>query len=219
MPPPRLHGLVRVKTKTPAIEAVHPMRLYIVEDAYVDPVPPADAWAAFLASRFSKRKELYESFPDHEREIIRKELRRIRHLRQYFAEHRLSGTDTTSLLGGLEKAHEQWRNHAGCSYKEDLHRLEVQIARSSGYRRQQLNRQRLILKQVEQWSQKTFPYRELRDAVAPESFVAGLNAADDSVDDDPTEPDYGYNGWVMAFKKGVGGVTLDHPLCHGRGLP
>ncbi|KAL2174042.1 uncharacterized protein P884DRAFT_280440 [Thermothelomyces heterothallicus CBS 202.75] len=193
-----------------------PMPLYIVDDPYVDPVPPADAWAAFLASRFSKRKELYEKFSDHEREIVRKELRRIRHLREYFEEHRLSGTDSTTLLASLEKAHHAWRSQAGRGCKEELHRLEVGIARSSGYRRQQLNRQRLILKQVEQWSQPTYQYEELRNSVAPESFVPGLEAVDYNVDDNPAEPNYGYNGWIMAFKKGKGGVTLDHPLCHGK---
>ncbi|KAL2143371.1 hypothetical protein VTI28DRAFT_10485 [Corynascus sepedonium] len=192
------------------------MPLYLVEDQCVDPVPPADAWAAFLTSRFSKRRELYESFSDHEREIVRKELRRIRHLREYFEEHRLSATDPTTLLASLEKAHHSWRSSAGRGCREELHRLEVGIARASGYRRQELNRQRLILKQVEQWSQPTYHYDELRDLVAPESFITKLDAVDDSVDDNPAEPNYGYNGWVMAFKKGKGGVTLDHPLCHGK---
>ncbi|KAH6847764.1 hypothetical protein B0I37DRAFT_151069 [Chaetomium sp. MPI-CAGE-AT-0009] len=190
------------------------MPLYIVEDQYVDPAPPTDAWAAFLSARFSKRAELYQSFSDHERDIVRKELRRIRHLRDFFEGHRLSSSDASSLLRSLERAHDTWRNRANRVCKEELHRIEVGIARASGYRRQELNRQRLVLKRVEQWP--FLDYSNLQKAVAPESFIPGLDAQDDGLDDNPAEPNYGYNGWVTAFNKGLGGVTLDHPLCHGK---
>jgi hypothetical protein len=190
------------------------MPLYIVEDQYVDPAPPTDAWAAFLAARFSKRAELYGGFSDHEREMVKKELRRIKHLRDFFEEHRLSATDASSLLRSLERAHDTWRNRANRVCKEELHRIEVGIARASGYRRQELNRQRLVLKRVEQWPM--LEYSDLQKAVAPENYIPDLNALEDGLDDNPAEPNYGYNGWVTAFKKGQGGVTLDHPLCHGK---
>jgi hypothetical protein len=190
------------------------MPLYIVEDQYVDPAPPTDAWAAFLAARFSKRAELYRGFSDHEREMVKKELRRIKHLRDFFEEHRLSATDASSLLRSLERAHDTWRNRANRVCKEELHRIEVGIARASGYRRQELNRQRLVLKRVEQWPM--LEYSDLQKAVAPENYIPDLNALEDGLDDNPAEPNYGYNGWVAAFNKGQGGVTLDHPLCHGK---
>jgi hypothetical protein len=190
------------------------MQPSIAEDQYADPVAPTDAWAAFLAARFSKRKELYEKFSGHEKEIVRKELRRIRYLRNYFEGHRLSPSDASPLLVSLERAHVLWRERASSRCKEELHRCEVGIASASGYRRQELNRQRAILKQVQQWP--TQQYAALRQSVAPESYIAGLDAVDDGIDDNPAESNYGYNGWVIAFKKDQGGVTLDHPLCHGK---
>jgi hypothetical protein len=190
------------------------MILYTVQDQYVDPASPTDAWAAFLAARFSKRRELYGSFSDQEQEIVRKELRRISHLREYFDGHRLSASDPASLLASLEEAHHAWRNRASRGCKEELHRCEVGIARASGYRRQELNRQRMILKQVEQWPSQQ--YGDLQKEIAPDDYIKGLDAVDDNVDDKPAESNYGYNGWVIAFKKGQGGVTLDHPLCHGK---
>ncbi|KAK4096298.1 hypothetical protein N658DRAFT_501729 [Parathielavia hyrcaniae] len=192
------------------------MQPYLVEDQYADPAAggPTDAWAAFLAARFSKRKELYERLGSHEQEIVRKELRRIRYLREYFEGHRLSPFDASPLLASLGKAHASWRERASSQCKEELHRCEVAIARAGGHRRQELNRQRLILKQVQQWP--TQQYATLQQSVVPESYIAGLDATDDGVDDNAAESNYGYNGWVIAFKQGRGGVTLDHPLCHGR---
>ncbi|KAK4149997.1 hypothetical protein C8A00DRAFT_37398 [Chaetomidium leptoderma] len=169
------------------------MQPYIVEDQYADPGLPADVWATFLAARFSKREELYESLSSHEKKIVKKELRRIRYLRG---------------------AHGAWRDGVSLKCKEELHRCEVGIARSSGYRRQELNRERLILKQIQQWS--TQQYARLQRSISPESYIIGLDAADDTLDDNPTESNYGYNGWVITFRKGEGGVTLNHPLCHGR---
>ncbi|KAK4141908.1 uncharacterized protein C8A04DRAFT_30460 [Dichotomopilus funicola] len=188
---------------------------YLVEDQYVDPTPPTDAWGSFLAARFSKRQELFEKgFSEHEQKIVRKELRRIRHLRDYFEEHRLAATDSSCLLASLDRAHADWRHRAGSGCKEELHRLEVGIARASGYRRQNLNRQRLIVKQTQQWG--TPEDIALKTEQAPETYIPELYGPDDGLDDNPAESNYGCNGWVMNFKKGQGGVTLDHPLCHGK---
>lgn len=179
------------------------MQPYIVQDHYADPIPPNDPWAAFLAARFSKRKELYENLAGHEKESIRKELRRIRYLREYFA----------TLVASLEKSHLLWRERARRQCKDELARCETEIARASGARRELLNRNRLILKQVQQWP--TQRYSEFQRSIAPESYIAGLGATDDCVDDDPDESNYGYNGWFMVFEDN-GGVTLDNPLCHGK---
>lgn len=187
---------------------------YLVEDQYADPVPITDTWAAFLSARFSRRKELYDGLTGHEKEIVRKELRRIRFLREYFSGHRLSQSDRITLLISLEIAHSRWRDHASRRCKDDLPRVEIEIARADKQRRQLLNRNRLILKQVQQWPSQQ--YVELRHSVAPETYIEGLESADDSIDDNPGESNYGYNGWIIAFKKGQGGVTLDHPLCHGK---
>jgi hypothetical protein len=189
------------------------MQPYIVEDQSADPVRHTDAWAAFLGARFTKRKELYENFSGREKEIIRKELRRIRYLREYFGGHRLSPSDRFPLVALLEQSHLDWREYATRRCMEELPRCEVEIARASGQQRQKLNRDRLIFKQVQQWP--TEQYADLQRSVAPDIYIAGLDAVDDSVDDDPRKSDYGYNGWLMTFKKHQGGVTLNHPLCHG----
>ncbi|KAK3305972.1 uncharacterized protein B0T15DRAFT_533949 [Chaetomium strumarium] len=190
------------------------MQSYCVQDKYLDPIAPTDAWAAFLAARFSDRRELYESFSDHEKETVRKELRRIRYLRDYFAGHRLSASDILPVLDCLEQSHNGWRERASRRCKDELHRCEVAIARASGYRRAELNRQRSILKQVEQWP--TQEYARLRQLISPVSFIPGLEAEEDSVDDNPAESNYGYNGWVIVFDREKGGVNLSHPLCHGK---
>ncbi|KAK4204602.1 hypothetical protein QBC40DRAFT_272606 [Triangularia verruculosa] len=190
------------------------MQPYIVEDQYADPVPIIDAWAAFLAARFSKRKDLYASFKGHEKDIVRKELRRISFLRDYFSGHRLSQSDRITLLDSLQRAHTSWTDRASRRCKEDLPRIEIEIARSAGSRRQQYNRNRLILKQVQQWP--TQQYTNLQRSVAPESYIEGLYSEEDSIDDDHTVSNYGYNGWLIQFEKGKGGVNLDHPLCHGK---
>jgi hypothetical protein len=190
------------------------MQPYCVDDQYFDPVAPSDAWAAFLAVRFSDRQELYESFSNHEKETVRKELRRINYLRGYFACHRLSASDTLPILDCLEQSHNRWRERASRRCKDELHRCEVAIARANGYRRAELNRERSILKQVEQWP--TQEYARLRQSISPVSFIPGLEAEEDSVDDNPAESNYGYNGWVIVFDQQKGGVNLDHPLCHGK---
>ncbi|KAK4238609.1 hypothetical protein C8A03DRAFT_43673 [Achaetomium macrosporum] len=192
------------------------MQPYSVEDLYPDPIAPGDAWAAFLAARFSHRRELYQSFSNHEKETIRKELRRIRYLRIYFASHRLSSSDTFPVQACIEQSHNRWRERASQRCKDELHRCENAIEKASGYRWTELNRQRSILKQVEQWPTQEYDYAYHQQLVAPESLITGLYAAEDSVDDNPAESNYGYSGWVIVFSKDKGGINLNHPLCHGK---
>jgi hypothetical protein len=117
-------------------------------------------------------------------------------------------------VGALDKSHKAWRERAARRCKDELHRCELAIAHAQGYQREDLNRQRLILKQVQQWP--TQQYARVQQSLAPESYIKGLVEGDAGIDDDPVEPNYGYSGWVATFKKGEGGVTLDHPLCHGK---
>jgi len=189
-----------------------PMQTYDVEDQYVDHVPATDVWAVYLAARFSKREELYESLTTPEKELIRKELRRIRYLRD-FASQRLTPSDRTLVLS-LEESHSRWRKRASKQCRDELARCEVDIAKADKYRKPLLLRNRAILLQVQQWQSQT--YTEIQQQMSPVSYISGLEAPDDSVDDNPREPNYGYNGWLIVFEKGQGGVTLDHPLCHGR---
>ncbi|KAK3376413.1 hypothetical protein B0T24DRAFT_618627 [Lasiosphaeria ovina] len=186
----------------------------VVDDQYADPVPATDTWAAFIAARFSRRQELYAGFTPPEKELVRKELRRIRYLREYFATHRLSPSDRSPLVSSLERSHARWRDRASRRAKDELARIEAELARVDKYRKPQLLRDHAILKQVQQW--QTQQHADLEQSISPESYIDGLDAPDDSIDDNPRESNYGYNGWVIVFEKGQGGVTLDHPLCHGQ---
>ena len=189
------------------------MWTYDVVDQHVDPVPTTDVWAVYLAARFAKREELYESFTAPEKELIRKELRRIRHLREYFFSYRLTPSDHTLNIS-LERAHSYWRQWASQRCKKELERCASEISRAGNRRLQLLNRNRTILTQVQQWQSQA--YMDFQQQISPVSYISGLEAADGSMDDDQRQPEYGSNSWLIVFEKGCGGVTLDNPLCHGR---
>ncbi|KAK1757113.1 hypothetical protein QBC47DRAFT_378429 [Echria macrotheca] len=188
------------------------MQAYDVEDQYVDPAPATDVWAVYLAARFARREELYDSFSAPEKELVRKELRRIRFLRDYFSSHRLTPKDE-ALVASLERAHSRWRDQASKQCADELMRCDSDLARANPRRRPLLGRNRAILSQVRLW--KSQVYSDFQQQMSPVSYISGLEAADDSVDDNPRDHNYGYNGWVIVFEKGLGGVTLNHPLCHG----
>jgi len=186
---------------------------YNGEDQYFDPVPATDVWAVYLAARFSKREELYDSFTAPEKELVRKELRRIRYLREYFGFYRLHPSDHT-LAVSLERAHIRWRERASQRCKEELVRLDGETPKADKSYRLLIARNRNILAQVQLWQSQV--YTDFQQQMSPVSYISGLEAVDDSIDDNPREANYGYNGWLIVFEKGQGGVTLDHPLCHGR---
>ncbi|KAG7285062.1 hypothetical protein NEMBOFW57_009682 [Staphylotrichum longicolle] len=163
------------------------MQRSMAEDVDPDEATPTDAWAAFLSARFSQRKELYRQFSAHEQDLVRKELRRIRYLRAYFEEHRLSPNDTSSLITLLDKSHAGWRESASRRCKDELRRSE-------------------------QWYRSE--HARVQQSTAFEDYIPELDAMDDSVDDDPAKTDYGDNGWIIAFKKNQGGVALEHGHCH-----
>jgi hypothetical protein len=54
---------------------------HLIEDQYHDPVPPNDAWAKFLSMRFALRPAFYNSLKTSEKELIRKEVQRIKYFR------------------------------------------------------------------------------------------------------------------------------------------
>lgn len=203
MPP----GAVRIAFSDLPPKA-QPMQPYDVEDQYVDPVPATDVWAVYLGTRFSRREELYEGFTAPEKELIRKELRRIRYLRQC-----LTPADRT-LVVELEKTHSLWRANAARKSKDDLVRIGSELSRADKRRAVLLSRNHAILSRVQLWQSQV--YTDFQQQMSPVSYISGLEADADSVDDDPRKPNYGYNGWIIAFDKGKGGVTLDHPLCHGK---
>lgn len=164
------------------------MQRNMAEDVDPDEATPTDAWAAFLSARFSRRKELYRGFSAHEQGLIRNELRRIRYLKAYFEEHRLSDNDTSSLIALLDKSHAGWKESASRRCKDGLHRCEVGWhPEAHGSRQQELRNQRLILTQVQEWS--TSESTRVQQSTAFEDYIPGLDAMDDNVDDDPAKTD------------------------------
>jgi hypothetical protein len=76
-----------------------------------------------------------------------------------------------------------------------------------------LDRSCYILKQVQLW--ETREHDDLQPSLSPESYIHNLDLRTSRLEDNPDESNYGYNSWVIVFEKGKGGVTIDHPLCHG----
>ena len=186
----------------------------VATDQHVDASPPMDSWAAFLNARFSERPQMWKRFKNAEKDMVRKELRRIRYLREYFAKHRIHPRDL-GLEASLETAHGEWKTQAKQAAAPELAKCETELSRNLDPRdRGFAERRRHILRQVQKW--QTGQYKEYQRPMFPESYIDDLNATDDTVDDDPRQPDYGYNGWVIVFEKGKGGVTPKYPHCQGK---
>lgn len=185
-------------------------------DQYVDPLPPIDAWASFLSARYSQRKTLYEGLSPTEKELVRKELRRIRYLRDHFETQRLDPKPNSApLVVLLDDSRRRWKQQAIQRCKEALAKCDKGLAQPGCNHKPFLLRNHSILLEVQQWS--TQPgHDKKRKELDPESYIDGLEARDDDIDDNPENPNYGYNGWVIVYEKGRGGVTLDHPLIHGQ---
>ncbi|EAA30255.2 hypothetical protein GE21DRAFT_9902 [Neurospora crassa] len=182
-------------------------------DQYVDPLPPTDAWACFLSARYSQRKALYQGLTATEKELVRKELRRVRYLREYFETQRLSPKPNSApLVVLLDDSRRRWKEQAIKNSKAAL----AELAQPNCYHKPLLQRNRSLLLQVQQWSTQPAENQQREEELDPENYIDGLGAPDDSIDDNPSDPNYGYNGWVIVYEKGQGGMTLDHPLCHGQ---
>ncbi|KAK7226088.1 hypothetical protein V2G26_014091 [Clonostachys chloroleuca] len=80
-----------------ASTSTRPPYEYPLEDAFSDISPVLDAWSEYLRTRYTKRKELYESLDTSAQELIRKEIRRIRYFREHFKDYRVFKTDDLPL--------------------------------------------------------------------------------------------------------------------------
>jgi hypothetical protein len=185
---------------------------YDVEDLYEDPIPPNDAWGKFLSMRFSQRPAFYNGLQISEKELIRKEVQRIEYFRGYFKTRLLSPSDHISLEASLEASRSNWRKMAFGRCKDELEICQAQRATFGDNPR--LERNSCILKQVQLWESKE--YSDLQSSLSTENYIHSLAVQTSHADDNPNESNYGYNGWVIVFEKGVKGITIDHPLCHGQ---
>jgi hypothetical protein len=185
---------------------------YDVEDQYHDPVPPNDAWGKYLSMRFAQRPAFYESLEPSEKELIRKEVQRIKYFRENFETQLLSPSRSNALSASLAASRSTWRKAALLRCKEELKTWDAKIAncKDTDF---SLKRQYNIISQVQLWESKE--YSKLQNDIAPESYIHDLDLQTSSMEDNPDESNYGYNGWMIVFEKGKGGVTVDHPLCHG----
>lgn len=186
---------------------------YDVEDQYHDPVPPNDAWGKYLSMRFAQRRAFYASLELSEKELIKKEVQRIKYFRENFEAQLLSPARSSALSALLEASRTKWRTAALVRCKTDLKACEDERAKSKD-NDPLLQRRYRILQQVQLWESEE--HIKVQNDVAPENYIPDLDLQNSTMEDNPKESNYGYNGWVIAFEKGKGGVTIEHPLCHGQ---
>lgn len=183
---------------------------YEVEDAYPDTTPAPDVWAEYLRARILRRRELYNSLDPSAQELIRKEVRRIRYFREHFKDYRVFPTDELPLVALLDDSRTKWRDIAAKRANDELNKVNKRMEKEGAT--ELLVRNKKILKRVQSWHSKG--YADIRDASNPDAYMPDLDQGPDNSEDDPQKPDYGYNGWVIAWEKGQW-TSLDHPLVHG----
>jgi hypothetical protein len=186
-------------------------RTYAVEDLYEDPIPPNDAWGRYLSMRFSRRPDFYRSLQNFDKDLIRKEVQRIDYFREYFKQRKLSSSDRIPLVASLELVRSIWRKESFARSESELASSETKLSTSAS---PTLERECCILRQVRRW--ETPEYASYQSLLSPENYIRDLELRVDGADDNPNVSNYGYNGWIIVFNKGGDGVSLDHPLCHGR---
>jgi len=186
---------------------------YVVEDQYYDPIPPNDVWGKFLSMRFVQRPAFYKDLETSEQELVRKEVQRIKYFRKNFETQLLSPSRSLALSDSLADSRARWRKAARARCIQELAACKVEMAKSSG-NDPLLQRTYSILTKVADWGSKEDV--KLQEDLDPESYIPDLDQQPSNMEDNPKEPNFGYNGWVIVFEKGKGGVTMEHPLCHGK---
>jgi hypothetical protein len=169
---------------------------YSIEDQYEDPIPPTDSWGQFLSMRIWKRRAFYDNLNAPEQQMIWKELQRIEYFRDAFKSRKLSAFDTTPLVSLLEEARRNWNTIA-------FERCQRELA----------NCQRIETKERDCHILRAVQKRGGVASSNSEFSITSENNAIDLENYNPDEPDYGYNGWLMAFADGRQGI--DNPLCYG----
>lgn len=184
---------------------------YTVDDHRRDTSPPLDIWAEYLRARYSRREALYNDLEPSAQDLIRKEVRRIRYFRDHFKDYRISSSDTLPLVALLDDSRSKWRDIAVRRAPAELAKCHKDIERNRDTNSR--IRSRNILAMVEHWPSKA--YVAMQNARAPQSYMPDLDATPDPGEDNPREPNYGYNGWVIVWDEEKGGVDMSHPLVHG----
>ena len=168
-----------------------------------------------MRERIGRREAFYERLNPTERELVRKELRRIRYFREHFKHYCIAPTDHLPLVALLEDARTRLRDVAVRRADKELESLRKQEEKNGETFRRSRDKQ--ILGMVRHWTKMEYSARQKE--VLPETFMGDLEATTESTnptEDDPKKPNYGYNGWLIVWDQEDGGVTYQHPLVHGK---
>ncbi len=169
---------------------------YSIEDQYEDPIPPTDSWGQFLSMRSRERRAFYDKLNSSEQEMIWKELERIKYFRSTFKSRKLSASDTIPLDSSLEEARKSWNTIAFERCQRELtKRQSIEAEKRNCHILREVQRRRGFISTDSQFS------------------VPSENEAVNFENYNPDEPDYGYNGWLIAFADGKRGIN--NPLCYG----
>lgn len=168
-----------------------------------------------MRERFGRREAFYERLNPTNRELVRKEVRRIRWFREHFKDYRIASTDRLPLVALLDDARSKWREIASRRAEEELDAVKKEAEKNGDTVKRSRDRQ--ILMMVQHWLK--MEYLDRQHGVLPEGFMGDLEARTEessAVEDDPKKPNYGYNGWLIVWDQDKGGVDSGHPLIHGK---
>ncbi|MCV5084677.1 hypothetical protein OFB78_29160, partial [Escherichia coli] len=116
---------------------------------------------------------------------VRKELRRVRYLREYFETQRLSpNSNSAPLVVLLDDSRRRWKEQAIKNSKAAL----AELAQPNCYHKPLLQRNRSLLLQVQPWPTQPAENQQTEEELDPEHYIDGLGAPDDSTADKPSDP-------------------------------
>lgn len=176
---PRRLPLDSIPLENMAANSHHP---YDVDDISTDPIQLTDSWGKFMSLRFRQRQTFYQELDATEKQLVRKEVHRIQFFRDYFNGRKLLESDAKSLVTLLEDSRTAWNTRAfeDCGSKLSGEAISP--------------RDRLVLEAVQRRGGKQRSEGELPASTTEDDT--------DLTNYKPDEPDYGYNGWLMAFENG-----------------
>ncbi|KFA78383.1 hypothetical protein S40288_10970 [Stachybotrys chartarum IBT 40288] len=185
---------------------------YTVEDHEVRRGPDLDIWADYLRMRYSNRNVFYKTLSQLEQEVLRKEIRRIRYFRKHFKDYRISASDQLPLVALLDDSRTKWREIACKRAPDELAKLQKESEKYGDDALRKRNRR--ILEYVQVWREKE--YAAWQAGILPDTYMENLDSYSENGEDDPRQPNYGYNGWLIAWDPNKGGRNVDHPLISGK---
>lgn len=194
----------RTPLKDPELTGVEDNDLQLVKD----PDAPIDAWGQFLAMRFRHRQKFLSRLERSEQELINRELSRIEYFRNLNETRRLKEHDDSTLIESLKSARIAWRRFAVEESRSNLVNCRSKIANGKdAIERQRHVRNARILERVQRWDAEVLPDLSSEPGVVKTSQPPPHYDAD---------PNFGYNGWLIAFENGKDGIVgITNPSFNG----